>query len=88
MHKRSTRIALLVVIALAVAVVVLSSMAASPATQSVSGPIAVAPLQDATPTPTEAPASQAGSTDGIMWMSLVIMAIVLLPILTRKSLWH
>lgn len=88
MHKRSSRIALLIVVGLSVAVVLLSSMAASPVMRGFSAPVAVGPLQDATPTPAEAPASQAGSTDGIMWMSLVIMAIVLIPILTQKSLWH
>jgi hypothetical protein len=53
-----------------------------------SGAIAIAPHQDATPTPSEADGSVAGSTDSIMWMALAIAAIVLLPVITRRSFWH
>jgi hypothetical protein len=88
MHKSSTRVALLVVIALAVVVLVLSTAAVNPVMGEIPKANAVPPRQGATPTPTEAPASQAGSTDGIMLMGSVIVAIVLLPILTRKALWH
>jgi hypothetical protein len=40
-----------------------------------------------TPVPGTHAVSQAGTTDGIMWMSIVIVIIILLPILLRKSTW-
>jgi hypothetical protein len=43
--------------------------------------------QAATPTPAAGAVSQAGSTDGIMIMGVVIVIIVLVPILFRRSLW-
>jgi len=49
---------------------------------------AAAHIQAATPTPTLEVASRAGSTDGIMLMGLVIVVIVLLPILLRRSTWR
>ena len=42
---------------------------------------------DITPTPTDADASVPGSTDGIMWMGVVIALIVLVPMLTTRALW-
>jgi len=45
-------------------------------------------VQDLTPTPTETDASQAGSTDGIVWMGIAITAIVLLPILANRVIWR
>ncbi len=52
---------------------------------SYSGPDAF--YQAATPTPAAQAVSHAGSTNGIVWLGLVIVAIVLLPILLRRSLW-
>lgn len=43
--------------------------------------------QAATPTPAGAAVSRAGSTDGIMIMGVVIVIIVLVPILFRRSMW-
>lgn len=45
------------------------------------------PLQDATPVVEEIDLSQPGSTDGILWMGMVIAAIVLIPILIRRVTW-
>lgn len=44
--------------------------------------------QAVTPAPAETEISQAGSTDRIMWMGLVIAAIILLPILITGSTWR
>ena len=43
--------------------------------------------QAATPTPAAGAVSRAGSTDGIMIMGVVIVIIVLIPILFRRSMW-
>jgi len=43
--------------------------------------------QAPTPTPIPEAVSRAGSTDGIMLMGVVIVMIVLLPILLRRSIW-
>jgi len=43
--------------------------------------------QAATPTPVAGAISRAGSTDGILIMGVVIVIIVLVPILIRRSLW-
>jgi hypothetical protein len=48
---------------------------------------AAASYQAATPTPTAQAVSHAGSTDGIVWLGFVIVAIVLLPILLRRGIW-
>ncbi len=48
---------------------------------------AAALYQASTPTPIPEAVSQAGSTDGIMLMGVVIVLIVLLPILFRRSTW-
>jgi len=44
--------------------------------------------QQITPTPEDTERSVPGSTDGIIWMGIVIAAIVLLPLLTRRALWR
>ncbi len=50
--------------------------------------LAVAALNElATPTPVASAASRAGSTNGLMLMGLVIVVIVLVPILLRRSMW-
>lgn len=48
---------------------------------------AAAPYQAATPTPIAQAVSHAGSTDGIVWLGFIIVAIVLLPILLRRGIW-
>jgi hypothetical protein len=48
---------------------------------------AAALYQASTPTPIPEAVSQAGSTDGIMLMGVVIVLIVLLPTLLRRSTW-
>lgn len=40
-----------------------------------------------TPTPTQVDQSQVGSTDGIVVMGFLLVAIVLLPILIRRKAW-
>ena len=42
-------------------------------------------IQQPTPTPTAIPASEIGSTDGILAMGIVIVLIITLPILFRKK---
>lgn len=44
--------------------------------------------QDLTPTPAEDSGSQAGSTDGIVWMGIVIAALVLLPVVAHRAMWN
>lgn len=39
------------------------------------------------PTPTPEPVSVPGSTDGIVAMSLVIAAVVLIPLLVQRNFW-
>ena len=48
---------------------------------------AAAIYQASTPTPASGAVSRAGSTDGILAMGVVIVIIVLVPILIRRSLW-
>ncbi len=48
---------------------------------------AAAFYQAATPTPAAGAVSRAGSTDNIMIMGVVIVIIVLVPILLRRSMW-
>jgi hypothetical protein len=52
---------------------------------SYSGP--VGQYQIPTPTPTPEAISHPGSTDGIMLMGIIIVIIVLLPIIFRRSTW-
>ena len=44
-------------------------------------------LQAGTPTPAESDGSRAGSTDGIMWMGIAIVLIVILPVILNKRTW-
>jgi len=48
---------------------------------------AAAVYQAVSPTPAAQDASEAGSTDSIMLMGVIIVVIVILPILLRKSTW-
>ena len=88
MQKRSKGIAIPFVLALVVVALALSNSAIGAGIHGTSRAVAASPHQGATPTPGAAPRSDAGSTDGIMWMGVAIVVIVLLPVLTRRSLWH
>jgi hypothetical protein len=44
-------------------------------------------LSPLTPTPVPTPGSVPGSTDGIMWMGVVIILIILLPLVFTRSTW-
>ncbi len=48
---------------------------------------AAAFYQAATPTPTPGDLSEPGSTDGIVLLSFVIAAIILVPLLLQKNMW-
>ncbi len=49
---------------------------------------AAAVYQAASPTPTaQVTTSTVGSTDGIVWLGVIIMVIILLPILLRRETW-
>ena len=67
--------------------VALISAISSPGLVTRSGVVAAALDQAATPTPIPENVSRAGSTDGIMLMGVVLVLIVLLPILLRRSTW-
>lgn len=88
MNKRVLRIlypAFLFAIGIVLALV---SAASSPSLRINPDPQAAALYQAATPTPTaQQTTSQAGSTDGIMLMGIIIVVIVLAPIVFRRSLW-
>lgn len=88
MQKGSKGIALSVALALVVVALTLSTSAIGAGFPSTSRAFAAAPHQNATPTPEAAPTSEAGSTDRIVWMGFAIVLIVLLPVVTRRSLWH
>jgi hypothetical protein len=45
-------------------------------------------VRAATPTAVPTDVSTVGSTDGIMWMGIVIAAIVIVPLLIRRSTWR
>lgn len=90
MHKKRTgRILALAVLALVIALA-LANSASIPAAHNtpVPGTATATPTQIATPTIAETPVSQAGSTDAIMWMGLVIVAIILIPIVFTKATWR
>ncbi len=48
---------------------------------------AAAFYEAATPTPTPKDLSVPGSTDGIVLLSVVIVAIILVPLLLQKNMW-
>ncbi len=74
-------LALALILALAAAVVDIHSTQAKPALT------VVARASIAAPTPTPNGVSHPGSTDGIMLMGVIIVIIVLLPLIFRKSTW-
>jgi hypothetical protein len=96
MKKRILRILYLVLMILSgILLALISALASSINVSAVSGlgsrfnqEVGVAAFfQATTPTPVTDTVSRAGSTDGIMVMGVVIVIIVLLPILLRRSMW-
>jgi hypothetical protein len=75
----------LMMVSLAIAIALVSSFSSFAQPAGVGSQSAAVP-QQITPTPTDA--SVAGSTDSIMWMGLLIVAIVLLPILLNRATWR
>ena len=65
----------------------LISAISSPGLFFKSGAGAAALYQAATPTPIPESVSRAGSTDGIFLMGVILVLIVLLPIVFRRSTW-
>jgi hypothetical protein len=69
-------------------VIALVTSVSSFATRAHAEPAIVHDPQEITPTPEEPDRSVPGSTDGIVWMGVAIAAIVLLPLLTHRTLWR
>ncbi len=88
MRKPRVRIALIIFLGVSLITLAL----ATSATGLTVGAARSNPPQASTPTPTEVPlaepVSQPGSTTGIEWMGVLIVAIILLPILLRKETWQ
>lgn len=78
---------ILTIFALA-AVIALVTSVSSLAMRGNSEPAIMHNPQEITPTPAETDRSVPGSTDAIMWMGVAIAAIVLLPLLTHRTLWR
>jgi hypothetical protein len=88
MHNDRTRTLSIAIIFLISVVVALFLASPGAALQSLPASPAAAVAQAATPTAMEEPQSVAGSTDGIVWMGAVIVAIILLPIVFQRATWH
>jgi len=88
MHKRSTGVLLRIVFIFLVAALALANSATSTDLLRATRVVAVAPHQDTTPTPEVAGRSEPGSTDALLWTAITIVVIALLPVVTRRSLWH
>jgi hypothetical protein len=86
-RKKSAPIIILLVIVTLAALLLLVTSVPNLANAAAFGPPAAAHPQQNTPTPTEADGSVAGSTDGIVWMGIVIALIVLLPLLLNRTIW-
>ena len=87
MHKRAARVLLPIVFICLVATLALAPSASTTGLFRTSRAEDVAPHQGATPTPEVEGRSVPGSTDALLWMAVAIAVIVLLPVVTRKSLW-
>jgi ABC-type Fe3+-siderophore transport system permease subunit len=83
----TTIVIILAVIAVAIAFALLTTISTL-ALPDGRHPEISANLQEITPTPTETTLSQAGSTDGIMWMGVIITTIVILPLVANRVLWQ
>lgn len=88
MHKRTMRVVVSIVVALLVAALAMANSATNTGVLSTSQAIGAAPHQGPTPTPEVAGRSEPGSTDALLWTTMAIAVIVLLPVVTRRSLWH
>ncbi len=87
MHRRLLQILCAVlVVATVITLTVLGSTSAS-ALHTVSFVVPAPKLQAVTPTPAQGDGSRAGSTNGIMWMGIAIVLIVILPIALNKRTW-
>ena len=69
-------------------VLALIAAALSQPTLAPEQPGAAALSLQVTATPAAQPASEIGSTDGIMLMSVIIVLIVVVPILLRRKSWE
>jgi len=87
MYRRSNPIAWGILLVALVLLLAVTLAASTVGLRDKSGSIAIPPRQDVTPTAVEEPVSQAGTTDGIWWLGLGIVAIVLLPVITRRIFW-
>ena len=83
---RLSAIFLLVVVILTTMFVLANSVSGLAGSASAISP-STGHFQNPTPEPTEADASVAGSTDGIVWMGIVITLIVVVPLLASRALW-
>jgi hypothetical protein len=88
MHKNPAGFFVLLTLVGLLIVLVLSASISSSATRARTHPESVGAPQDQTATPGETDLTQPGSTDGIMWLGVVIVTVVLLPILVRKETWR
>ena len=61
----------------------ISSLAMPPGAE----PLALGNAQVLTPTPALDADSVAGSTDGIWWMAVAIVAIIVIPLLANPAVW-
>ena len=87
MLSRSASIIILVaIVMLAILLVLVTSISSLANAATYAPPAAVHPQQN-TPTPIEADRSVAGSTDGIVWMGIVIALIVMVPMLLNRAMW-
>ncbi len=87
MQPKSSRVIVLFAVVMLVTLLVLITTSATQANSSHVGSVLDQRLQQATPSPTDSDASVAGSTDGIMWMGILIALIVLVPMLLSRTLW-
>jgi hypothetical protein len=85
--SRLSHTIILTIFALATGIALVTSVS-SLAMRANTEPAIVHNPQEITPTPEEVDLSVPGSTDGIMWMGVAIAVIVLLPLLTHRTLWR
>ena len=87
MRRKPSFISMLFAIVVLATLFLLVTSISSFANTDAPGPLAPSHLQQTTPTPTDSDASVAGSTDGIVWMGIVIALIVLVPMLVTRLTW-
>ena len=84
--SKTSVIIFLSLVALAVAFALVTSISTLAMTSAPVAERALGP-QDITPTPAESDASQAGSTDAIVWMGILITTIIALPLISNRLFW-